>query len=548
VTALNFIFAFVLMLGVLITVHEFGHFIVAKLCGVRVLKFSIGFGSPIGFGRWRLRWERGGTEYVVAWIPLGGYVKMLGEIPGEEESAEVLEDPEHALGAKPVWQKLAVVFAGPVMNLLLPVAIFTVSLAAGFERPAAVIGTVEEGSPAAVAGLQAGDTILAIDGEPVRFWGDVESRVRTAPGETLALRIERDGVARNTTLEVVERAGLDVFRQASEVGWLGIQHRRESTVLGVPDDESPAARAGLPSGARITAVDGQPVEDWPELAAAYAAARGRVELTLEEGEPVTVPALGGLDSLGVVPATVLISEVSADSAASQAGLEAGDLIVALDGQPVGSFASFAESVRASEGRTLQVTYARDGDSATVPVTPRLVEADTGMGHEEAYMVGIRAEDATLVGALALDRVRNPLVAVPRAVAMTWERTELMVQAVGKIIVGDISRKNIGGPIEIARQAHSAMELGWQVYLNLLIMISINLAILNLLPIPVLDGGQALLFALEGIKRAPLSLRTREIAMQIGVTMVVALMGFAFWNDLSRYWSTVVNWLRESAGL
>jgi regulator of sigma E protease len=273
-----------------------------------------------------------------------------------------------------------------------------------------------------------------------------------------------------------------------------------------------------------------------------------VELSLQDGEPVTVPALGSLDALGVVPATVLISQVSADSAASAAGLASGDLIVALDGQPVGSFASFAESVRASEGRTLRVTYARDGETRTVAVTPRLVEADTGMGREEAYMVGIRAEDATLMGALTLDRVRNPFVAVPRAVSMTWERTDLMVRAVGKIIVGDISRKNIGGPIEIARQAHNAMELGWQVYLNLLIMISINLAILNLLPIPVLDGGQALLFALEGVKRAPLSMRTREIAMQIGVTMVVALMGFAFWNDLSRYWSTFLGWLRGSAGL
>jgi len=548
--ALNFIFAFVLMLGVLITVHEFGHFIVAKWCGVRVLKFSIGFGPPIGFGRFRLRWERGGTEYVVAWIPLGGFVKMLGEIPGEEESTEVLEDPEGALGAKPVWQKLAVVFAGPVMNLVLPVLIFLVSLMIGLERPSSVVGAVEDGSPAAAAGLLPGDRIAAIDGEPVRFWRDVEERVRTEPGASLALEVERGDESLSATLEVAGRAGLDIFRQRSEVGWLGLQHRRVSTVLGVTDDEAPAARAGLQSGDRVEAVAGVPVEDWTGLSNAYAAAgrSGEVAFTLKVRGDVMVPGLGDLGALGVAPATVLISAVSRDSAASEAGLEPGDLILTLDGRPVGSFASFAESVRASEGRGLNISYARAGETVRVSITPRLVEAETGMGREEAWMVGIRAEDATLPGSYGLDRALNPFVALPRAVGMTWERTDLMLQAVGKIIVGDISRKQIGGPIEIARQAHSAFEAGWEVYLNLLIMISINLAILNLLPIPVLDGGQAVLFALEGIKRAPLSLRTREIAMQIGVTMVMLLMGFAFWNDISRYWSSVVGWLRSSAGL
>ncbi|MBW2371629.1 MAG: site-2 protease family protein, partial [Deltaproteobacteria bacterium] len=327
--ALNFIFAFVLMLGVLITVHEFGHFIVAKWCGVRVLKFSIGFGPPIGFGRFRLRWERGGTEYVVAWIPLGGFVKMLGEIPGEEESTEVQEDPEGALGAKPVWQKLAVVFAGPVMNLVLPVLIFLVSLMIGLERPASVVGAVEDGSPAAAAGLRPGDRIAAIDGEPVRFWRDVEERVRTEPGASLALDVERGGESLAATLEVAGRAGLDIFRQRSEVGWLGLQHRRVSTVLGVADDEAPATRAGLRSGDRVEAVAGVPVEDWTALAEAYSAAgRSReVAFTLKERGDVTVPALGDLRALGVAPATVLISAVSPDSAASEAGLESGDLIL-----------------------------------------------------------------------------------------------------------------------------------------------------------------------------------------------------------------------------
>jgi regulator of sigma E protease len=559
-TVLNFAFAFVLLLGVLITVHEFGHFIVAKLCGVRVLKFSIGFGNPIGFGRYRLRWERGGTEYVIAWIPLGGFVKMLGEQPGEEESPEALSDPKHALNNKPVWQKLAVVLAGPAMNLLLPVIAFVVTLAMGVQRPIAVVGAVEEGSPAAIAGLAPGDRVTAVDGQAVRWWDDLEEEIRERPGDRLALAVERGGQPLSVSLAVAERKGLDIFQQASRVGWLGLQHRRQATKLGIPRADAPAAAAGLRSGDRIVSVNGAPVEDWPALAAAYAAAGegGRVTLGLAaegEGEDAAaaeraleVPALGSLAALGVVPATVLISDVTPDSAAASAGLAPGDLIVALDGQPVGSFSWFAESVRASEGRTLRLTYARAGRSQDVDVTPRLVESDGPAGRERAWLVGIRAEDATLSGTFALDRELNPLQSLPRAVARTAEITVLTVQAVSKIVVGDIARSSIGGPIEIARQAHSAMQAGWEVYLNLMLLISVNLAILNLVPIPVLDGGQAVLFALEGLRRRPLSLRAREIAMQIGVTMVVLLMGFAFWNDVSRYWSRVVDWVRQSAGL
>jgi len=558
VQAFDVLFAFVLMLGVLITVHEFGHFLVAKLCGVRVLKFSVGFGSPIGFGRFRLRWERGGTEYVVAWIPLGGFVKMLGEQPGEEESEEVAEDPAGALSAKPVWQKLAVVFAGPAMNLALPVAVFLVMLGAGVQRPAPVVGTIEAGSPAARADLRPGDRVLAVDGQPLRWWDELESRIRAQPGERVELAVRRDGEELRLEIPVVERRGLDVFQQASDVGWVGLRHRRQDAVLGIADAGAPAARAGLRSGDEVIGVAGEPVEDWPAFARAYAQASREADSVVlrvrrSAGDEavereVRVPPLGSSSALGVQPATVLVQEVTPDSPADEAGLHAGDWIVALDGEPVGSFASFAESVRASEGRTLQVTVAREGRTETLAVTPRLVDDPATGGSVQAWMVGIRAEDATLPGVTAEDRVLNPLVAVPRAVAMTGEIATLTVQAVGKIITGDLSRRNLGGPIEIARQAHTAMEIGWERYINLLVLISINLAILNLLPIPVLDGGQALLFGLEGIKRSPLSARTREIAMQIGITMVVLLMGFAFWNDLSRHWSSLVDWLRENAGL
>ena len=544
--------AFVFLLSLLIFIHELGHFAVARWCGVRVLKFSIGFGPPIGFGRHRLAWKWGDTEWVIAWIPLGGFVKMLGENPDEADDPEVAHHPGESLPEKNTWQKLAIVFAGPVANLILPVAIFTLALVAGMPRAAPVVGSVEPGSPAAQAGLRAGDRLVSVAGEPVRFWSDADSRLREAPGETLPLRFERAGETRELALPLERRKTLDAFGQSLEVGWAGLDHRRLSALLGVRSADTPAHAAGLRSGEVVEAVDGSPVESWQEFAAAYAAAGqgGSVRLDLvreatEEGaEPLhrslEVPTLGDVERLGVLPANVLIAAVTPDSAADAAGLLPGDLILAADGEPVGSFASFAERVRTSEGRPIALRYAREGEIREVEVAPRLESYDPGFGIEEPrYLIGIAPLVASLPGEVALDRELNPLVAVPRAAVMTTEITREFLAGLGKIFTGEVSRKQLAGPIGIARIAGTALERGWEDYLFVLVLISINLGILNLLPIPVLDGGQAVIFALEGLKGSQLSLRSREIAAQIGVAVLVVLMGMAIWNDVSREWARFV---------
>ena len=551
----DFVWAFVLLLSVLVFVHELGHFVVARACGVRVLKFSIGFGPPIGFGRWRLRWERGGTEYVVAWFPLGGFVKMLGENPDERDAPEVVASRGESLPEKKTWQKLAIVFAGPAANLILPVLVFMGMFAVGLPSPVTVIGGVEPGSPAERAGLRAGDRITAVDGEPVRWWMDLEETVRASAGETLGVAYERGGVSGTTDLEVAERASEDEFGQVVDVGWAGLAHRRPEAMLGVTSAASPAHAAGLRSGDVVTAVDGTPVETWTEFARAYAAAGGAGEVTLAvrrgllenaTEEALRVPALGDVDALGAICANVLVASVSPDSAAEDAGLLAGDLIVSVDGAPVGSFGSFAEQVRTGGGREMALQVAaRGGELRSVRVTPRLQEVDVGLGIKEPrYLVGISrsAQFAELPGAFELDRELNPLVSFPRSVDLTVDRTRMFLAGFAKIITGEISRKQVAGPIGIAELANNAYERGWDAYLGLLVLISINLGILNLLPIPVLDGGQAVIYALEGIRRAPLSLRTREIVQQLGFTVLMLLMGLAFWNDLSRQWTRFVDWL------
>ncbi|MCZ6464794.1 MAG: RIP metalloprotease RseP [Proteobacteria bacterium] len=554
-TVLEYLVAVIPMFGVLIFVHELGHFLVAKACGVRVLKFSLGFGSPVGFGRHRLRWERGGTEYVVAWFPLGGFVKMLGEnlhIQGEDDP-EVVADarPDEFLNAKPTWQKLSIVFAGPAMNLLLPVLAFTVVLAVGVSRPAAVVGMVESGSPAALAGIASGDRIVSIDGEPVEWWEDVENAVRARTEGALELRIERSEQEFAAAVPVAARAGLDEFGASTRTGWIGIEHWRLPAVLGVPTDGVPAARAGLLSGDQVTRVGDTEVEDWEQLVAAYAAGSGEIELELlrrgsEEPLTLTVPALGGLDALGVVPATVLIEDVDPEMPAGRAGLQTGDLILTVDGRPVGSFASFQETVRASEGLTLTLAYSRDGEVRTVSLTPEEREIEGVLGIEETvYLIGIRHQPTLLPGTTRVEQERNPLVSIPTAVGMTVDKTGQFLRGLKKIITGEIGRDKLAGPIGIAEIARKSLDLGWQYYLYTMIFISINLGILNLLPIPVLDGGQALIFAVEGVKRAPISLRTREIVQQVGLTMILMLMGLAFWNDISRNWSKFVAWLTGS---
>jgi regulator of sigma E protease len=550
-TSLEFVFAMALMLGVVVTVHELGHFWAAKACGVRVLKFSIGFGNPIGFGRWRMRWLRNGTEYVLAWFPLGGFVKMLGEANDDPANdARTATPPPDSLAAQPLWKKLVILLAGPGMNLLLPVVVIAASLFFGLERRDTTVGTVEPGSPGAEAGILPGDRVVALDGEPVAFWDDLEEAVRERPGATLALALEREGERFERKLAVQGRDGVDMLGKKADVGWLGLQHHRPSATLGILDPAAPGARAGLRPGDRVVGVNGAPVEDWAGFAAAYAAAKAEVKLRVARGEgeappehELTVPALGEPRALGVVPAAVLVEKVSPGMPAEEAGIQPGDMLVAVDGEPVGSFVTFKETVMASDGRPLEITIARDGETRVVRLAPRLVEATAEMPQPQ-YLIGIAPVHALLPGPTKLDRVRNPFVAVPRAVGVTIETTGAFLVGLQRIVSGDIPRSTIGGPIEIARQSHLALQRGWESFISLLVIISINLGILNLLPIPILDGGQALIFTIEGIRRGPLPLRAREWVQQMGLFLLVGLMGFAFWNDVTKYWTSFFAWLRN----
>lgn len=535
----NGLWPFVLVLGVLVTLHELGHFLAARACGVRVLKFSIGFGNPIGFGRYRLRWLRNGTEFVIAWIPLGGFVKMLGENPGDENSPAARADFGHSLPAAPLWKKLAIVIAGPAVNLALPIVVFVAVLWVGVERPAAVVGSVERGSPAAAAGVQPGDAVLAIEGSAPQGWGDIEEAVREKPGATLRLTLARAGVQREVEIAAEERSGVDTLGVAGNVGWIGVHHERQLAVLAVPSPTSAAALAGLRSGDRVLAVDGAKVEEWFAFEAGYTAAKGDARIRVARGEPakeldVRVPALGSAEALGVITA-VIVNEVVADAPAAKAGLKAGDVLVAVDGHRIGSFQTFQDAVRSSEGRALAVEFVRAGVLHKAAIAPLKMKTEIIAGvSENIYRVGIAGAPELARGAVELERVRNPLIAIPRAVEMTKTEMRRFFAGLGHIVSGRVGRDAIGGPIEIARQSKIAWDLGWQYFLGLFVMISINLGVLNLLPIPVLDGGQAVMYTLEAALRDRFTLRAREIAQTVGFALLMTLMVFALYNDFTKH--------------
>jgi len=549
------LFAVIPMLGLLIFVHELGHFLAAKAFGVRVLKFSLGFGAPVGIGRYRMRWERKGTEYVIAWFPLGGFVRMLGGyLPGDEESIEEAPDatPDEYLHGKPVWQKLIISFAGPAMNLFLPVLCFLAIFWVGTPRSAPVVGMVEEGSPAAIAGVLPGDRVLSIDGEAVQWWDNLAAAISAQVNGDRALRIQRGELELELVVSTRGRSSLDGFGDVREVGWIGIGHRRLPALVGVIDPQSPAALAGLQSADRVLSVAGQPVEDWVGFERAYLGQESaEVALELqrkgeEDQRKLTVPVAESLDRLGVIPATILIDDVNPDLPAGRAGLRSGDLILTVDGRPAGSFSSFQQTVLSGKGRPLDVSYARDDELTTVRLTPEKTTVPGPLGiegmDETVFLIGITHRPSTLPGVAQVDRERNPLVAVPRAVVNTGDMIAVFMVGLGKLLTGEVGADKLSGPIGIAEVARKSLDLGWHFYIRTMMFISINLGILNLLPIPILDGGQIVLFSIEGIKRAPVSVRTREIVQSVGLTMLVMLMGLAFWNDLSRHWARFVEWL------
>jgi len=453
------VLALLVTLGILVTVHEFGHFWVARRCGVKVLKFSIGFGKAVK------TWVgKDGVEYVIAPIPLGGYVRMLGQEDTSVADAEAVpaEEQEKSFASKSVWQRMAISAAGPAANFLLAVVIFwIINIAFGTSGVAPVISSVTEGSVAERAGLVPGDEIIAIDGEPTLIWQQV-------------------------ALQLVGRMG--------ESG---------SVTFSVRGPESVAARdVNVPI----------------------------LSFMADSTDPRPLKALG----ITQVDIPAVIEQLVAGEAGAPAGLLAGDRIVRVAGKRIDGWTQWVEIIRASPELELEVEVERGNQLIELRLTPALSELPDGsrIGIIGAYVQQVDYDE--LVPREMRREVKyNVLSAIVPAITETYEKSVFVLVSIKKMIVGLISVKNINGPITIAQVAGETASYGLNVYLGFLALLSISLGVMNLMPIPILDGGHILYNLIEIVTRRPVPEKVQSFGLQIGLLLISGIMMLAVYNDVAR---------------
>ena len=449
--------AFIVAIGVLVAVHEFGHFWVARRLGIRVLRFSIGFGKPL----WRkVAGEPDPVEYVIAAIPLGGYVKLLDE----REGNVLPHEAPRAFNRQPVWKRIAVLLAGPAFNLAFAVVLYWVLFTAGVPALRPIVGDVEPGSIAATAGLRYEDRIVAVAGKPVE----------TLEGATLGIL---EDLTDDGTIELLVRVADGAERRVDLVA------AERARSLTQPD-------ALLP---------GLGFDIWrPRMPAAIG---------------VLLP--GG--------------------AGEEAGLKVGDAIVAVDGAAIDDFSQFKRHVEPRPGQQIVLQVRRGEQTLDVPVKVREeVVAGKSVGR-----IGIGPPDTPLDSAIELKDMLTVqkygiVAAAGQAAAKTWDTSLFTLRIVGRIVTGNVSLKAISGPISIAETTGFAARQGWRIFLSTLALISISLGVLNLLPIPILDGGQVVYQLAELVKGRPVSERAQLLGQQIGVAMLILMMSLAFYNDIARH--------------
>ncbi len=532
--------AFVVVLGILIFVHELGHFLVAKRFRVGVEKFSLGFGPKL------ISKQIGETEYRLSAIPLGGYVKMIGEDPKEPLSPE---DEARSFNHQPLLSRFLIVAAGPLFNILFAMLIFMGMFMAGYPSEDSTIGLVEEGSPAWEAGIRGGDHVMAINDEPVRLWEELTEQIKGSDGNPLILKIQREEKQFEVTVQPMLRDQKNIFGESEERSVIGILHHTLASVVGISDPASPAGRGGLRTGDRVLSVNGREVQTFPQLEQTLRQKGGaEIELKVKQEEeerslslslnPAEIQALQSDPEkvtvlLGIFSAELFVQDVVKGSPAEVAGIQAGDRIASIDGKVLKNFTELQEIIGKNPGNSLSIQLVRDGEARTLPVVPEESLTKDAVGKKVVMgKIGILSAYRPEPGPTLSVRY-NPLMAFYKGLQMTWDITRLIIVSLVKLIQQVIPAETIGGPILIAQLAGQQIQYGLLELFKFLALISINLGILNLLPIPILDGGHILFFAIEGLLGRPLSMQKREIAQQIGLFLLISLMIFAFYNDLMR---------------
>ncbi len=536
--------SFALLISTIVFFHEMGHLIVGKLLGVKALRFSLGFGPKL-FG-----FTVGETEYRFSLLPLGGYVKFAGDNPLEELPPE---DRGRGFLEQPPAKKAAIAFAGPAANFIAALGLFFIINAAPHHDLAATVGTVKPQSPAAVGGLRAGDRILTVDGEPVTGWTTLQEKIRSSvdhPGQPLQLHVSRDGREQDVTIIPAVHEETNPLETVKH-GRIGISAAARAAEVTVTGPETPASRGGLRTFDLITRLDGQRVANYEALARKLETATAPLKLevlrrqpvdapgaTLWSEQPVSleIPAPASAGAYGIEASDLTLFAVQPGSAAAEAGLQRGDRVLSVAGKPALTWYDEVETARhAALARPLAFTVRREGKEVAVTVNQHLKKA-----RDEA---GVRVDTPDLGAApdSAVYSVEPERVLVRWSVPEAVRRSVMDLsgavrgQALGlaRIVTGHISSEAIGGPIMIADVARRAADEGWRAFVYMMGAISVVLGVMNLIPLPVLDGFHVLSAGIEAVRRKPLSLRFREVANVVGIALLLTLMIFAFKNDIVR---------------
>jgi regulator of sigma E protease len=452
-TIIESIAAFIVAIGVLVTIHEFGHFWVARKMGVKVLRFSVGFGKPL----WIKKAGEDQTEYVIASIPLGGYVKMLDEREGEVAA----EDIDRAFNRKSVWRRFAIVAAGPAFNFLFAIVAYYLIYLAGVAGIKPMVGEVANPSPAHLAGVKKQDTILSING------------VETISWERARFSLLEESVDRGTITLVVQGLDMQISEKTLDLGGLRLLQDEQIDLMG--------------------------------------------ELGLSMWRPDIPP---------------VIDEVILDGAAAAAGVMAGDEILALDGKAISNVNQWVDLIRAHPGRMLSLLVLRQGEKVTLQISPAIREANGSSYGFIGVKNRIEIPEDIRRQMQVVERY-GPVGALGEALDKTWRMSWLTLKVLGKLVTGEASVKNLSGPITIARYAGLSARIGLEQFFGFLAIISISLGVLNLLPIPILDGGHLFYYLIEILKGSPVSEYTEMVGQKIGIALLFGLMSIAIYNDLLR---------------
>lgn len=527
---------FFVLLGLLVFVHELGHFLVAKWCGVKVETFSLGFGKKL------LKYKYGDTTYCISLVPLGGYVKMYGE----SLYAEVSEDQKNvSFIHKPVSQRIAIVLAGPLMNLIFAVFLFWTIGLIGEERPSATVGDIATQSKAYEVGLRPGDKILRIQQKSVESWEDVQKLIQPAAGQSLEIDVARgeEAVAVNVTPTISENE--NIFSRETQVGQIeGLTNESMASLVGINSKNSEAYKAGLRALDLIKKVNGKEVTTLRQLESIFTNQQPPFQLTVQsmlDGKPgeernLNLEKGGKLSDLGIEFSEQYVLQVKDPSPAQKAGILAGDKIVKIGGKEIIQWTDILNQVKsydAQKNEGLAVEVNRMGEILTLKMVPEMTELMTMKGQEEnRFTIGIISANIRVYPDTVRVKQKGFVNQLNYGFSETWKWTEFTVMSLVRLAQGSVSPKNIGGVITIGRVASHSYEAGLSVFLKTMAIISINLFLLNLLPVPVLDGGHLLFFTIEAFKGAPVSLRKMEIAQQAGLMILLMLMAFALFNDVT----------------